>query len=82
MDGYESVVLLAAAIGGASLLKRARQKDNSALDYLLPCIFFMGFFVYILWEAKGMYCMPFFFCLIPLAARGVTDVATRATNSR
>ena len=82
MDGYESVVLLAAAIGGVSLLKRARQKDNSALDYLLPCIFFMGFFVYILWEAKGMYCMPFFFCLIPLAARGVTDVATRATNSR
>lgn len=71
MDGYESVVFLAACIGAVVLIKRARAGESDALDYLLPCAFFMGFFVYVLWEAKGMYCMPFFFCLLPLAARGI-----------
>ncbi len=71
MDGYESVVLLAACVGAVVLFKRARSGENDTLDYLLPCAFFMGFFVYVLWEAKGMYCMPFFFCLLPLAARGL-----------
>ncbi len=71
MDGYESVVLLASVAGAVLLFKKARSRENVALDYLLPCIFFVGFFVYILWEAKGMYCMPFFFCLLPLAARGL-----------
>ena len=77
MDGFESVVLLGAAIGGVALFRKARKTDNDPLDYLLPCVFFMGFFVYILWEAKGMYCMPFFFCLIPLAARGLATACER-----
>ena len=71
MDGYESVVLLAACAGAVVIFKKARSRENDALDYLLPCVFFIGFFVYVLWEAKGMYCMPFFFCLLPLAARGL-----------
>lgn len=75
MDGYESVVLLAACAGAVALFKKARSRENEALDYLLPCAFFMGFFVYVLWEAKGMYCMPFFFCLLPLAARGLCAAA-------
>ncbi len=77
MDGFESVVFLGAAVGAAALFRRARKANNDPLDYLLPCVFFMGFFVYILWEAKGMYCMPFFFCLIPLAARGLTMACER-----
>ena len=77
MDGFESVVMLGAAIGGVALFRKARKTDNDPLDYLLPCVFFMGFFVYILWEAKGMYCMPFFFCLIPLAARGFATACER-----
>ncbi len=82
MDGFESAVFLAAFIGAVALFKRARTKDNDALDYLLPCVFFMGFFVYVLWEAKGMYCMPFFFCLIPLAARGIAAASCKIGRKR
>ena len=40
------------------------------------CIFAVGFFVYVLWEAKAQYTEPFFMFLIPMAACGAERIAT------
>ena len=74
MDGMQTVIYAGTAIGTVELLRQARDKSRT-LAYCLPCAFFMGFAVYVLWEAKGMYAMPFFFCLIPVAAQGLTKLA-------
>lgn len=78
MDGQQSVIYLGATIGGAALVAEARKKRAKTLEFALPCAAFMGFVVYTLWEAKGMYTLPFFLCLIPLAARGFATLASRA----
>lgn len=39
------------------------------------CIFAVGFFVYVLWEAKAQYTEPFFMFLIPMAACGAERIA-------
>ena len=75
MDGQQSVIYLGASVGGAALAVEARKKRAKALEFALPCAAFMGFVVYTLWEAKGMYTLPFFLCLIPLAARGFATIA-------
>lgn len=75
MDGQQSVIYLGASVGGAALAVEARKKRAKALEFALPCAAFMGFVVYTLWEAKGMYTLPFFLCLIPLAARGFAAIA-------
>ncbi len=82
MEGQQSLIYLGSSAGAAVLLIEVRRRRERALDFLLPCAFFMGFFVYVLWEAKGMYCMPFFFCLIPTAARGITKARERVTATR
>ncbi len=77
MDGQQSVIYLGASVGGAALAVEARKKRAKALEFALPCAAFMGFVVYTLWEAKGMYTLPFFLCLIPLAARGLATITAR-----
>lgn len=39
------------------------------------CIFAVGFFVYVLWEAKAQYTEPFFMFLIPMTACGAERIA-------
>lgn len=49
------------------------------------CIFAVGFFVYVLWEAKAQYTEPFFMFLIPMAACGadrIADLLDRITDGR
>lgn len=75
MDGQQSVVYLGATAGGLALLGEVRRRRANTLELALPCAFFMGFVVYTLWEAKGMYALPFFLCLLPLAARGIALMA-------
>lgn len=74
MDGMQTVIYAGATIGAVELFRQVGDKSKT-LAYCLPCAFFMGFVVYVLWEAKGMYAMPFFFCLIPVAAQGLTKLA-------
>ena len=87
MDGFQTAVYAGAALGALDLVRSLRRRGAAgtkpgagtehgvdrpqAMDFMWPCIFFVGFCVYVLWEAKGMYVMPFFTCLIPLAARGL-----------
>lgn len=80
MDGFQTLVYAGAALGAFRLAKKSREEGQSALEYALPCAFFIGFMVYLLWEAKGMYAMPFFLCLIPLAARGIICVGEVPTG--
>ena len=44
---------------------------------LLPCIFIVGAFVYMLWEAKAQYLLPFFMCLIPVAVSGIFSLVDK-----
>ena len=76
MDGFQSFVFVGAALGGIAVLRR-RHEGYRAIEFVLPCLFFLGFGVYVLWEAKGMYTLPFFMLLLPLAARGWAAVGER-----
>lgn len=73
-DGYQSVVYLGALLGFVRLLRRG---DESVAGTLLAAVFLAGFGCYLLWEAKGIYTLPFFFMLAPVAAYGVEGLAAR-----
>lgn len=85
MDAYQTATYALAAIAAASLFAssvgpRERrcdgERDPSWPASLMPaCIFAVGFFVYVLWEAKAQYTEPFFMFLIPMAACGAERLA-------
>lgn len=85
MDAYQTTTYALAAIAAASLFAssvgpRERrcdgERDPSWSASLMPaCIFAVGFFVYVLWEAKAQYTEPFFMFLIPMAACGAERLA-------
>lgn len=86
MDAYQTATYALAAIAAASLFassvgprgrERNEDADPSWPASLMPaCIFAVGFFVYVLWEAKAQYTEPFFMFLIPMAACGAERIAT------
>lgn len=67
MDGYQSLIYIFSAIGCMDML---RNKQRSMEHAVLPCLFIVGFVLYVLWEAKAQYLLPFFMCLIPMGAYG------------
>ena len=85
MDAYQTATYTLAAIAAASLFassvgprgrERNEDADPSWPASLMPaCIFAVGFFVYLLWEAKAQYTEPFFMFLIPMAACGADRIA-------
>ena len=85
MDAYQTATYALAAIAAASLFassvgprgrERNEDEDPSWPASLMPaCIFVVGFFVYVLWEAKAQYTEPFFMFLIPMAACGAERIA-------
>ena len=85
MDAYQTATYALAAIAAASLFassvgprRRGRDGDGdpSWPASLMPaCVFAVGFFVYVLWEAKAQYTEPFFMFLIPMAACGAERIA-------
>ena len=84
MDAYQTATYALAAIATASLFassvgprgrERNEDTDPSWPAALMPaCIFAVGFFVYVLWEAKAQYTEPFFMFLIPMAACGAEKI--------
>lgn len=77
MEAYQSFIYIFAALGSYALLgllKDAQGRPNGLVHLpelcLLPCVSCFGFAVYLLWEAKSQYVMPYFIMLIPLAAMG------------
>lgn len=75
MDGTQSLMYLGICLGCVSTILEGR-KHRHALDCLLPCVFFLGFCLYVIWEAKGMYAMPFMVLMVPTAARGIAWMAS------
>ncbi len=77
MDAYQALIA-AGALGYCmrAVLSRKRGITNAGkgnavnptLAALLPASIFLGFCVYVLWEAKAIYTLPFFVLMIPLAA--------------
>lgn len=95
MDAYQTATYALAAVAAASLFAssvrpRCRERNEDANQSwpasLMPaCIFAVGFFVYVLWEAKAQYTEPFFMFLIPMAACGaerVADLLDRIADGR
>lgn len=77
-DGYQTVVYALGAVGVLFMLKRLR---NNALDARDVCMvlclcFCAGFYCYLLWEAKGVYLLPFTVLLLPLSAYGLAGIAS------
>ena len=73
LDGYQSLVYLGALLGFVRLLRRG---DATGVGALLAAVFLAGFGCYLLWEAKSVYTLPFFFLLLPVAAYGVDGLAS------
>lgn len=72
MDVYQTLIYVGAVLAFWTLLK---QRKNPHMNQLvLPVCFIVGFAVYVLWEAKAQYLMPFFMALIPLAIYGFSSV--------
>lgn len=71
MDGMQSLLYLSSAVGALDLARRAGSGRQALGHAFLPCVFLIGFLLYVVWEAKAMYVMPLALCLTPLAARGV-----------
>lgn len=72
MDGYQSLIYIFSFLGSLKILKDIRDKKNVA-NYnvlLLPCAFIVGAMVYVLWEAKAQYALPFFMMLPAISAYG------------
>lgn len=71
MDAYQSVVCLGATVFCARRAARCwkGRGDRGSSEALLPVAIFLGFGVYMLWEAKSVYALPFFVLMIPLAAK-------------
>ncbi|MBW3091183.1 hypothetical protein [Bifidobacterium miconisargentati] len=79
---YENVAMsgmyLFAFVGIVALVRRlfvereqSHEADAVYARSLLSVAFLGGFLCYVLWEAKGIYTLPFYLMLIPLAAYGV-----------
>ena len=77
LDGYQTLVYLGALAGFVRLLRR---RDDEGVGTLLAAIFLVGFGCYLLWEAKSIYVLPFFFMLLPVVAYGLEGLASRAVR--
>ena len=74
----QTVMYLLAFIGLIALTRavfRNRNEEGNAdkvfVQVLLCASFLGGFLCYVLWEAKGIYTLPFYLLLIPMAAYGI-----------
>lgn len=68
LDGLQICVYVLAFVYLVSCAKAGRFFGP---QLLLVGTFFTGFGCYLLWEAKGIYLLPFYLLLIPMAAQGV-----------
>lgn len=79
MDGYQTLIYVGAFVSCLAIVKRNKKNRDGiqSVQLLLPCIFIVGAAVYVLWEAKAQYLLPFFMCLIPVAVPGIFSIADK-----
>ncbi len=73
LDAVQTAVYLLALAG---LLTFIKERDLFGPQLLLVATFFSGFGCYLLWEAKGIYLLPFYVLLLPLASKGLTAMGS------
>lgn len=69
MNLFQSLVYAAVLI---ALWKKRNVWDMEQL--FLPLVILGGFFFHTIWEAKSQYIFPYFVCLLPWAAAGISEV--------
>lgn len=84
MDACQSLLYLGAALGARDLMREALRGGRGAAlaEYALPCVFFVGFLLYLVWEGKSMYTLPLAISLLPTAARGIATFVRRPLRKR
>lgn len=68
--GAQIALSIAAAFGFFMLLKQKMVAEK----LILPACFVTGFLVFLLWEGQTIYVLPFWLCLLPVAAMGIDYV--------
>lgn len=72
MDGLQLLVYASSIWFFVHVIRRPRNGDSRKglpfVGHLLIGLLFTGFGCYLIWEAKGIYTLPFFFFLLPLAS--------------
>ena len=82
MDGYQTLVYVGAFASCLAIARRSLANRDGAgtVQLLLPCIFVIGAAVYVLWEAKAQYLLPFFMCLTPVAVPDLIGIGDRVAR--
>lgn len=78
MGAYQQALYVLCAIGGVAALRRRRDTSQA----LLPIVILGGFLYHQIFEAKSQYIYVYAFFLMPLAAQGLTAVASWIARRR
>lgn len=67
-------LLVFAAVFAGLLIGRKGEKRWQLTELFLPMVILGGFFFHTIWEAKSQYIFPYFVCMLPGAAAGLSGV--------
>ena len=67
-------LLVLAAVFAGLLIGRKGEKRWQLTELFLPMVILGGFFFHTIWEAKSQYIFPYFVCMLPGAAAGLSGV--------
>ena len=67
-------ILVFAAVFAGLLIGRKGEKRWQLTKLFLPMVILGGFFFHTIWEAKSQYIFPYFVCMLPAAAAGLSGV--------
>ncbi len=67
-------LLVFAAVFAGLLIGRKGEKRWQLTELFLPMVILGGFFFHTIWEAKSQYIFPYFVCMLPAAATGLSGV--------
>lgn len=67
-------LLVFAAVFAGLLIGRKGEKRWQLTELFLPMVILGGFLFHTIWEAKSQYIFPYFVCMLPAAAAGLSGV--------
>ncbi len=67
-------LLVFAAVFAGLLIGKKGEKRWQLTELFLPMVILGGFFFHTIWEAKSQYIFPYFVCMLPGAAAGLSGV--------
>lgn len=73
-------LLVFAAVFAGLLMSRKGEKRWQLTELFLPMVILGGFFFHTIWEAKSQYIFPYFVCMLPGAAAGLSRIVEQASK--